>query len=181
MQEYFKTELEDKCPYDTFKHIDNIHDVLNEQLKVIRCDLDFDKTSFMPTTFYYCTHNGKFNSWDFNSGQAGTLKMFIFAEDLTIKKMATIKRVLKICKDPQERAKEIIETLQKQKAIYLWYLQAVNNVRRKIIEYLESGKIHSKEFKNNIRILKTTFDRYKKIKDKTIKYIVEFEKIAGDK
>jgi hypothetical protein len=107
--------------------------------------------------------------------------MFIFAEDLTIKKMATIKRVLKICKDPQERAKEIIETLKTQKVIYLWYLQAVKNVRVKTIEYLENGKIHSKEFKQDIRILKTTFDRYKKIKDKTEKYIAEFEKIAGDK
>lgn len=95
--------------------------------------------------------------------------------------MDTLKKVLKICKDPQERAKEIIKMLQEQKAIYLWYLQAVKNVRIKMIEYRESGKIHSKKFKNNIRILKTTFDRYKKIKDKTEKYIAEFEKIAGDK
>jgi hypothetical protein len=107
--------------------------------------------------------------------------MFIFAENLTVKKMATIKKVLKICKDPQERAKEIIQTLKKQKAVYLWYLQAVKNVRIKMIEYRESGKIHSKEFKQNIRILKTTFDRYKKIKDKTEKYIAELENMAGDK
>lgn len=177
MLEYFKPELKDKCPYDIFKHIDNIHNVLNEQLKVIRCDLELREISFAPIIFEYCT-NGKFNNWDFNSGQSGVLKMFIFAEDLTVKKMATIKKVLKICKEPQERTKEIIGTLKTQKAVYLWYLQAIKNVRIKIIEYRESGKIHSKDFKQDIRILKTTFDRYKKIKDKTEKYIAEFEKIV---
>lgn len=180
MQEYFKSELKDKCPYDILIYIDNIHNVWDERLKVIRCDLELKSANFTPIEFEYCT-KGTYNNWDFNGGQAGVLKMFIFAENLTIKKMATIKKVLKICKEPQERAKEIIETLKKQKAIYLWYLQAVNNVRHKMIEYLENGKIHSKEFKNNIQILKTTFDRYKKIKDKTEKYIAEFEKMAGDK
>ena len=180
MQEYFKSELENKCPYDILIYIDNIHNVCNEQLKVIRCDLELKEASFVPITFKYCTHNGKFSNWDFNNGQSGVLKMLIFAEDLTVKKIATIKRVLKSCKDPQERAKEIIQTLKKQKAVYLWYLQAIKNVRVKMIEYRESGKIHSNEFKQNIRILKTTFDRYKKVKDKTIKYITEFEKIAGD-
>ena len=180
MQEYFKAELRyDKCPYDIFKHIDNIHDVLYDDWKIIRCDLELREQSFTPITFEYCT-NGKFNIWNFNSGQSGVLKMFVFVEDLTVKKMATIKKVLKICNEPQERAKEIIETLKEQKVIYLWYLQAIKNVRIKMIEYRESGAIHSNEFKNNIRVLKATFDRYKKIKDKTIKYIAEFEKIAEE-
>lgn len=69
MQEYFESEVENKCPYDTFKYIDNIHNVFDEQLKVIRCDLELRETSFVPITFEYCTHSRNFDNWGFNGGQ----------------------------------------------------------------------------------------------------------------
>ena len=184
MWEYFVTEYEyaiNKNNYicDYVRKFSNFSEIPNSSggIDYIRLQL----TDRLPTIEikYKTTGNKKyFDKWIESNG---IMKFYPLIEEFNQSDFKKIMKLIQRSEYSNEKTLETIECIEIQIDCYLWYLQAVKNVRRYMIDYLESGNIDTKKFKRNIEILKRTFNRYKKIKDKAVKIKSEFEEMVCDK
>lgn len=195
MWEYFKDEYESVIDRDYYlaNYMQKFSSYSEEPFWVIDADgfevpnginyIRLGLTDKLPniTIKYNTTGNRKY--FDTFNKNIGTMTFCPYIKNIEGFTITDFKRLLKLVQRseyPIDKCLEIIECLRIQSDCYLWYLQVIWNVRRKMCDYLANGIINAKTFKRNIKILKRTFDRYKKIKNNTVKVIDMFKEVVND-
>ena len=110
----------------------------------------------------------------------GELNFRPFTEELTLSEIKQIIKLVKKSQYSKEKASEIADCIDIQVKCYIWFLFTLNDVRKVVKQHYLNQHYSEREYKAKIKVLKRTFDRYKKIKDRALDIRDEFERLADE-
>ena len=134
----------------------------------------------IPAVYLKYNTDPKAKYYDNYNSYKGELNFRPFTEEFTLSEIKQIIKLVKKSQFSEEKAREIADSIDIQVKCYIWFLLTLNNVQKVIKQHYQNHHISEREYKANIKVLKRTFDKYKKIKDRALNIRDDFERVAKD-